>query len=215
MKVTKRPSGSQTPPRKQTRSLLVLAIIIIGFTVASAGLIIPNVTSDYVVGGRGAVTLLTTMERTPHNAAVRGAPFKDEQGRTVSLEDFRGKVVVLNFWATWCPPCVREMPGLDQLQASLGGPHFAVVAVSTDRMTMRDVKEFADDQGWLNLPLYHDSDKALSEAMQVGGLPTSFILDGTGRLIGQHVGMIDWTHAPLVSDLRKRVEALAAAGSGG
>jgi len=209
---TRKPQGSK--PGNQTRSLIILAIIIIVVTVASAGLIVPNVTSDYVVGGRGAVAMLSSMELQRPDLAVRGAPFQDEQGRTVTLEDFRGKIVVLNFWATWCPPCVKEMPGLDALQATLGGPHFAVVPVSTDRLSMAEIQDFANRQGWLDLPLYHDADKGLSQAMQVGGLPTTYVLDEAGRLLGQHAGMIDWTYEALVTKLRQRVEALEGAEAG-
>src|SRR2546423_215829 len=67
----------------------------------------------------------------PH--AAPAISFTDDQARNLSLADFRGKVVLLNFWATWCIPCVEEMPSLDNLQAKLGGDNFVVVAISTDR----------------------------------------------------------------------------------
>src|SRR5918995_3017081 len=82
--------------------------------------------------------------------------FENGQGEALSLADFRGKVVLLNIWATWCAPCRREMPTLERLQAELGGPDFEVVALSIDRKGLPVVKEFYEELGLRELGMYVD-----------------------------------------------------------
>src|SRR3546814_14643234 len=84
--------------------------------------------------------------------------FKDGSGKPVSLADFRGRVVLLNLWATWCGPCREEMPTLDRLQATPGGPNFDVVALSIDRAGLREVEALHADIGVDTLASYkHDT----------------------------------------------------------
>src|SRR5260370_20713894 len=117
--------------------------------------------------------------------------FEDGQGQRRSLADFRGKVVVLNIWATWCVPCRREMPAIDRLQAELGGPDFAVVALSIDRNGVEAINKFYSEIGIRNLPMYVDaSGKAIRELGAVG-LPTTLILDRAGQEIAHVVGPLE------------------------
>jgi thiol-disulfide isomerase/thioredoxin len=113
---------------------------------------------------------------------------------TRSLADFRGKVVVLNLWATWCAPCKLEMPSLDRLQAELGGPDLQVVALSLDRAGTEDrVDRFLKDEiGAEHLELYRDPEAATSRALGVLGLPTTVIVDREGREVGRALGHRDW-----------------------
>ncbi|MDX1541471.1 MAG: TlpA disulfide reductase family protein, partial [Geminicoccaceae bacterium] len=98
--------------------------------------------------------------------------FEDGEGEPRSLADFRGQVVLLNVWATWCAPCRREMPTLDRLQAELGGPDFQVVALSIDRQGRAAVEEFYEEIGLETLPIYVDSSGASQRALRVLGIPT-------------------------------------------
>ena len=150
----------------------------------------------------------TTQERAK-NFVVLDAPrltppisFEDGQGKKRSLADFKGKVVVLNLWATWCVPCRREMPALDRLQADLGGPEFAVVPLSIDRHGIEAIYKFYSDVGIRNLPIYLDaSGKAIRELGAVG-LPTTLILDRAGQEIARVVGPSDWD-ASVVAEFLK------------
>ena len=114
------------------------------------------------------------------------------QGKAFDLADHRGRVVVVNFWATWCAPCVREMPGIDKLQAKLGGKDFTVVAVNEDRGGVASAKPFLEKLGTTNLALYVDSKMAMMRAFKVRGLPTSFLLDREGRIVGKLEGIAEW-----------------------
>ena len=135
-------------------------------------------------------------------AAPRALPavsFKDANGADLGLERFRGKIVLLNLWATWCAPCRREMPALDALEKQKGGADFAVVPVSLDLGSTDKPNAFLKEIGAQNLPLYADPSGKMLQAMKsVGrgsGLPTTLILDRAGCEIGYLPGPAEWASA--------------------
>ncbi len=113
-------------------------------------------------------------------------------GTQHSLADYRGKWVVLNFWATWCAPCRKEMPMLANLQAQMGGPDFAVVTVATGRNSPQAIERFFGEIGVTNLPLYTDPRNELARPMGVMGLPVTVILDPEGREVARLIGEATW-----------------------
>jgi thiol-disulfide isomerase/thioredoxin len=116
----------------------------------------------------------------------------DAEGGVQSLEAYRGKVVVLNFWATWCAPCRQEMASLDRLQAALGGEDFAVVTVATGRNPVPAIRKFFAENGIANLPVLRDPQQALAREMAVLGLPITVILDREGNEIARLQGDAEW-----------------------
>lgn len=118
--------------------------------------------------------------------------FYDAEDSALKLADFQGKVLLVNFWATWCAPCVREMPSLDRLQAELGGPDFAVLAINEDRGGAKVARPFMEKLGLETLTLYVDRQMALARALEVRGMPATFLIDRQGRLVGSLVGMAEW-----------------------
>ena len=119
--------------------------------------------------------------------------FFAEDGGALSLQAFRGKVVLLNFWATWCGPCRKEMPEINALAAELGGPDFTVVTVSLDRGGPKRPKAFFDKIGANALTLYQAPKMGLSKSMGVKGLPVTAILDRSGHEIARITGAADWS----------------------
>ncbi|PLC52958.1 redoxin [Pollutimonas nitritireducens] len=117
--------------------------------------------------------------------------FQNEAGKTVSLADFRGRVVLLNIWATWCPPCREEMPSLDRLNAKRGGPTFEVVALSIDRDSAL-VKPFYQEFGVQTLRGYFDPASKVSNILRAPGVPTTLLIDQEGREIGRTLGPAAW-----------------------
>jgi thiol-disulfide isomerase/thioredoxin len=118
--------------------------------------------------------------------------FDDGAGGELSLEAFQGKVVMVNFWATWCAPCRVEMPTLSALQAEFGGDDFAVITIATGRNDPAAMERFFGEIGVTNLPLYRDPTQALARDMGVLGLPITVILDPSGMEIARLQGDADW-----------------------
>jgi len=118
--------------------------------------------------------------------------FRDAEGRDLTLADFRGRLAVVNFWATWCAPCVEEMPALDRLHAALKAERIEVVAISVDRGGLRQVAPFFATHDLRNLPVYVDPTGASMRAFAVRGLPTTVVVDGEGRDRGRLEGAAAW-----------------------
>jgi thiol-disulfide isomerase/thioredoxin len=123
---------------------------------------------------------------------VPEAVFLDADDAPHALVDWRGRHVLLNFWATWCPPCRHEMPGLDRIEAELGGPAFAVVPVATGRNPMPAIRRFYAEAGLDHLPVLRDPDQRFARAMAVFGLPVTVVLDPEGREIARLTGDAEW-----------------------
>lgn len=124
--------------------------------------------------------------------AVDAAPFTSEDGEPMTLDAFHGQVVVLNFWATWCPPCRKEMPDLDALNQSMGGDDFQVVTVATGRNSPAAMRRFFEETEIESLPLHNDPTMAMARDMSVLGLPVTVILDRAGQEIARMQGEADW-----------------------
>jgi thiol-disulfide isomerase/thioredoxin len=122
------------------------------------------------------------------------------QGETVKLADFRGRLVLVNLWATWCGPCVEEMPSLARLQAKL--PDLAILAISEDRQGARVVREFIARHGLHRLAVYLDPHSDASEAFGVRGLPTSILIGADGRMLGRLEGAADWDAPDMLALLK-------------
>ena len=120
---------------------------------------------------------------------------RDKEGKPVSLADLRGTVVLLNFWATWCGPCRREMPTLDALSREMAGRPWRVIAVSVDRGGWKTSRAFLDQLGVADIGLLLDSGSKAMRALGIIGLPTTLLIDGQGREIGRLVGPAEWNSA--------------------
>lgn len=122
--------------------------------------------------------------------ALKRVSFFRPDGTEVSTEDYLGRGVVLNFWATWCAPCVREMPELDTINAELAADGIDVIAVSMDREGHSAIEKFYRDTGIKNLDALHDPKSAAGRALGIRGLPTTVIINPAGfevaRISGIH-----------------------------
>ncbi len=127
---------------------------------------------------------------------VPALSFKDAEGRSHTLAEWRGRLVLLNLWATWCVPCRREMPALDALEAKLGGPQFEVVAVNIDTRDPDKPRAWLHDTGIKHLAYYADpSAKVFQELKLAGkafGMPTTLIVDPRGCELGTLAGPAEW-----------------------
>lgn len=118
--------------------------------------------------------------------------FTDAEDKPLTLADYKGKAVLLNFWATWCAPCVKEMPSLDKLQAEMGKDRFVVLPLSLDGPSKPKVAPFYADKKLAHLGIYFDKGKKVMGALDISVLPTSVLIDAQGREIGRLEGEADW-----------------------
>ena len=125
----------------------------------------------------------------------------DLAGNTVSLSEFAGRFVLINFWATWCEPCLREMPSLERMQSRLGD-QITVVAISEDRGGSKTVEPFINKLGLKSFKTYLDPKSDAGRAFKVGGLPTSFLIDREGRVLGRIEGAAEWDSPKLLGVLK-------------
>jgi peroxiredoxin len=112
-------------------------------------------------------------------------------GKMVRLADYKGKVVLINIWATWCPPCVEEMPSMEKLYRELKGEGFEILAVSIDETGAKDVRSFMKKYK-LSFPALTDSKGAIKSLYQTTGVPESFIIDKDGILVEKVIGPRNW-----------------------
>lgn len=121
----------------------------------------------------------------------------DAEGNEVSIADYAGRAVVMNFWATWCAPCMREMPMLDAAKPVLAENGIDIVTVSEDRAKPQTIAKVMDQNGWTNLPLLMDPDSRLIRDLKGPGLPFTILLDATGSERLRVLGDAEWDSAAM------------------
>ncbi|KIC28635.1 thioredoxin [Leisingera sp. ANG-M6] len=127
----------------------------------------------------------------PRDVSAAAFDLADGAG-TASLGDYQGKIVLLNFWATWCAPCRKEMPQLAELQEEFGGEDFEVLTIATGRNSPAGIQKFFDENGISNLPRHQDPKQALAREMAVIGLPITVLLDRDGKEVARLLGDAEW-----------------------
>ena len=151
-------------------------------SLASAG-----VTKALATGALAA--FLVKPERTP----LADIAFQDAQGKPLKLSDWKGRVVLVNLWATWCAPCRKEMPDLAKLQNTLGSKDFEVVAISIDRKGVEASSAFLKETGAEALKLYVEPTTKILNDIKALGLPATLLIDRQGNEIGRLLGPADWS----------------------
>jgi thiol-disulfide isomerase/thioredoxin len=135
-------------------------------------------------------------------APLPATGFTEQDGTTLTLKDFGGRIVLMNFWATWCGPCVREMPSLERLHRKLGGNEFTVIALSEDREGWKKMAPFREELGLTVLPLFHDVGSKMMFGAKVRGLPTTILIGRNGRELGRLTGHAEWDSDEAVALMR-------------
>jgi thiol-disulfide isomerase/thioredoxin len=205
--------------------LLVLCLVVLGVLVYQVfgperGASPALASSDASAGVTPADTAIGKFTPLDTPLPAPEVSFTDHSGATVRLADFRGHAVLVNLWATWCGPCVKEMPSLARLQAKLGD--LTVLAISEDRRGAELVDPFLAKLAITGLATYLDPKSAVGHAFGVVGLPTSFLIDRDGRILGALEGGAEWDAPAMVRRLRLLIggepipiEKTEAAGSAG
>lgn len=134
---------------------------------------------------------------------VPQTPFFDMDGNQVTIADYRGKAIILNFWATWCPPCVAEMASLDRLQGELAGSNMEVLALNEDRNGEEAASAFFEERGLSHLRILIDHDMKLSRAVGVSGMPTTLLINENGEEIAAVLGEAEWDSPDIIAFLKE------------
>ena len=168
-----------------------------------------------IVMGLAIMTLLQTknsfLNKSSVSRLVTGLPAPNFtlpglDGKMVSLNDYRGKVVLLNIWATWCPPCVDEMPSMEKLYQELTGEGLEILAVSIDESGAKTVRPFMKKHR-LSFPALIDSKGVITSLYQTTGVPESFILDKDGIIVEKVIGPRDWAAPDAIRFFRKLIRS--------
>lgn len=165
-------------------SIVLLAVAIYGIAAPAGNAADGGATAP-------AQTLKNFVPRTVP-APLPEIQFQDADGRLHNLAEFGGKVVLVNFWATWCAPCREEMPSLDRLQSAMGGDDFTVVIVSLDRAGYSKAAAFLDEIGVKNLTTFVDPKLKAARAIGALGLPVTVLLNRKGDEVGRLTGPAEW-----------------------
>ena len=143
----------------------------------------------------------TEIDRLDNSSAPEFS-LKDLNGKPVTLSSLKGKVVLLNFWATWCPSCTSEMPSLNRLHNDMKNRGFEAVAISTDR-SANEVREYIAKKSF-NFQILMDEGRAVTRKYKVFSLPTTFLINKNGIIVQKFFGEYDWADP----DIRKKIEKL-------
>lgn len=173
----------------QTKAGIIVAAILIVLIVV-AGLIFGF--GDPARHGPKYTGQMQNFVLTKGRADPPAETWRDADGTSVSLKDFRGKVVLLNFWASWCAPCLRELPSINALQAKLGGDKFQVVALNLDRNGAKAALPMIERLKLDRLKLQLDPESKVAVDLGVSVMPTTIVYDAAGRELGRLKGAAEW-----------------------
>lgn len=148
----------------------------------------------------GEEDLFSKIKINPIKGDKKASDFslKDLTGKKVELKQFKGKLIFLNFWATWCSPCKEEMPGLEALYQQFKEKNFILLTISVDYEGLKPVQEFINKRHY-TFPVLIDPKCEVLDLFQVKGIPTTIIIDKKGRLVGKAVGPRDWKSPEVIS----------------
>ncbi len=145
---------------------------------------------------------MRTFDLSPSPSPAPGISFSDLSGNTLGLEDFRGQVLLVNYWATWCAPCLRELPALERMEMAVSDAGFRLLAISIDREGADTVVPFLEENGFDRLPAYLDPSGESAAALGVLGMPTTILFDRRGRELGRYIGAAEWDEPEAVALIR-------------
>lgn len=177
-----------------------LPLVLVVLVVAAAAIALYVIRAAPVHGWGRPPEALSKLVLDVKPKDIPAAAFVDDKGERLSLATFRGRYVLLNLWATWCAPCVRELPALAVLQRAL--PGLTILAVSEGRETAPATAAFLKAHGASALHIYLDSDHAFLEALGAFGLPLSVLIDPAGKERARAIGPADWADPEAIAYLR-------------
>lgn len=174
---------------------------------ASLGFL-PNSSHAHALNNKGYSTgeplskprVMTGFTEMQHAREIPEVPFVDEAGKTQTLAQYQGKLTLVNLWATWCAPCLREIPELQNLQQQYQGKNLSIVPISIDE-DIQEVRPFLNKHGFNGYSTWLDPNKNVESILPTTVVPASYIFDAKGNLIGFIRGYLDWNDKDVISYL--------------
>jgi len=186
-------SSSTNPETKSRRPLLIGIAVLMAILAALALIYVKNpLRGNVQIGAGTASTVMKGFLQYSKPQPLPEIAFVDRDGKPLSLSQWRGRVVLLNIWATWCPPCRAEMPTLNNLQQQMGSDDFEVVALSIDKGGPDVPADYMKKFNFSALKIYNDSKIKVRRALKLRGYPTTLLIDRQGREIGRLAGPAEW-----------------------
>lgn len=150
-------------------------------------------------GAKPVTSTIDLISVLPKAFPIEPAPFNDVDGKAIDFSQYKGKVVMVNVWATWCPPCVRELPAIERLATKFKAEDFALLPISIDADGKQQVQPFLNTLGMAGFNSYYDPEQNLGQVFPLDTIPATFILDQNGQLIAFVRSFVDWDDAKAVS----------------
>ncbi|MDT3322313.1 TlpA disulfide reductase family protein [Shewanella sp. SP1S2-4] len=135
----------------------------------------------------------------PKTFPIEPVAFNDVDGKAIDFSQFKGKIIMVNMWATWCPPCVRELPAIERLATKFKAEDFVLLPISIDAEGKQQVQPFLNSLGMPNFNSYYDQSQSLGDVFPLDTIPATFILDQQGQLIAFVRSYVDWDDAKAVT----------------
>lgn len=186
-------------------ALALVAALVGGFLIiGQGGGIVPETGGDSSSVEAAFLAQFRNAEALESGETLPDVSFTDPEGKETGFSAFRGKYLVLNIWAAWCPPCLVEMPSLQKLRDRFRGSDLEVIAVSADTAyTPESVRALGKRYGFGDVAMYHDRGARFQDAFSLYALPVSFIVDPKGRILYRLEGDVDWTSAQTLAFLEE------------
>lgn len=185
--------------------LMVLGLVFFGYIYSQTREPVSQNSVDSLTASEPVSTSGLPIHSEPKSLPELAFVDGDRQKRTLS--SFKGKLILLNIWATWCTPCREEMPTLDRLQAKLGSTEFEVIALSIDRAEISVIKNFYEELGLDSLAAYVDPTGTAATTLDVMGIPATLLINPQGDEIGRVLGPAEWDAPTIVDTIQRHLPA--------
>lgn len=172
--------------------ILMIAIAAVLAVIGVVGALLLQQPREPEIGGTLRIGAMPASRFVPMEADFAAVAPVDGKGQPADMAPYRGKALLVNLWATWCAPCIKELPSLSALQQALGGDQFQVVTIAIDERDPAKIEPFLASHGAANLPVLIDRDRTVDKVAQVIALPTSLLVDRDGKARAMLTGDACW-----------------------
>lgn len=142
----------------------------------------------------------------PQTYPIKPVAFNDVNGKAIDISHYKGKVIMVNMWATWCPPCIRELPAIERLATKFKSEDFVLLPISIDAEGKQQVQPFLNSLGMTGFSSYYDPEQNLGKVFPLDTIPATFILDQNGQLIAFVRSFVDWDDAKVISLIQSFID---------